>query len=191
MDEVGSIVEPTSSLTWADVIRADFQRVISRYIQNISTCLFRKATRGLRTISIQKSKPKYAYLPSEIVAVRIDRFCVRYDCCSRCRQCPQCDTGSTNFLAWRQRIISLACFANNVIHPWPQMMPTFDREMPLGFTPAICLCWNFESPIWRTREANLSTKTSKILFWTVMLTFGKIVIGLDSTASKTKAKFDS
>ena len=35
-----------------------------------------------------------------------------------------------NFLAWRQRIISLVCFANNAIHPWPQMMPIFDQERP-------------------------------------------------------------
>ena len=35
-----------------------------------------------------------------------------------------------NFLAWRQRIVSLVCFANNAIHPWPQMMPIFDRERP-------------------------------------------------------------
>ena len=32
-----------------------------------------------------------------------------------------------NFLAWTQRIISLVCFANNAIHPWPQVMPIFDR----------------------------------------------------------------
>ena len=57
MDDVGSIVEPTSSLAWADVICADFQRVISLYIQNISTCLSCKAQGGLRTIFIQKSKP--------------------------------------------------------------------------------------------------------------------------------------
>ena len=66
-------------LSWADVIHADFQRVISRYIHNISTCLSSKSQRGIRTISIQKSKLKYAYLPSKIVAVWIDRFCVRYD----------------------------------------------------------------------------------------------------------------
>ena len=48
-----------------------------------------------------------------------------------------------SFLAWRQRIISLVCFANNAIHPWPQVMPIFDREMPPGFTPAICLHCNF------------------------------------------------
>ena len=44
-----------------------------------------------------------------------------------------------------QRIISLACFANNVnvIHPWSQMMPIFDREMPPIFTPAICSHHNF------------------------------------------------
>ena len=28
---------PTSSLVWADVILADFQRVVSRYLQDIST----------------------------------------------------------------------------------------------------------------------------------------------------------
>ena len=48
-----------------------------------------------------------------------------------------------NCLAWRQRIISLVCFANNAIHPWPQVMPIFDREMLPGFTPAIFLCRNF------------------------------------------------
>ena len=48
-----------------------------------------------------------------------------------------------NFLAWRQRIISLVCFANNAIHPWPQVMPIFYREMPPGFTPDSCLRRNF------------------------------------------------
>ena len=48
-----------------------------------------------------------------------------------------------NFLAWRPRIISLVCFANNAIRPWPQVMPIFDREMPPGFSPAICLHRNF------------------------------------------------
>ena len=44
---------------------------------------------------------------------------------------------------WRQRIISLACFANNVIQTCPQVMLIFNREMPPGFTPAICLHHNF------------------------------------------------
>ena len=48
-----------------------------------------------------------------------------------------------NFWAWRQIIISLLCFANNVIHPWPQVMPIFDQEMPPRFTPAIFLRHNF------------------------------------------------
>ena len=48
-----------------------------------------------------------------------------------------------NFLAWRQRIMSLACFANNVIHPCPQVMSILDREMPPEFTPANCLCHNY------------------------------------------------
>ena len=64
---------------WADVILADFQRVISRFLQDISTYLSCTAQRVLRTIFMQKSKPKYACLPSKIVEVWIDRFCVRYD----------------------------------------------------------------------------------------------------------------
>ena len=48
-----------------------------------------------------------------------------------------------NFLAWRQRMISLVCFANSAIHSCPQVMPIFDREMLPGFTPAICLRCNF------------------------------------------------
>ena len=43
-----------------------------------------------------------------------------------------------NFEPW-----NLACFANNIIYPWPQMMPTFSREIPPGYTPAICLCQQF------------------------------------------------
>ena len=44
-----------------------------------------------------------------------------------------------------------------VIHPWPQMMPIFDREMPPRFTPAICLHHNFVyiSPLWRTGETSV------------------------------------
>ena len=78
-DDVGSIVQPTPSLVWANVILADFERVISRYLQDISTYLSCPAQRVLRTIFMQKSKPKYACLPSKIVEVWIDRFCVRYD----------------------------------------------------------------------------------------------------------------
>ena len=80
-DGVGSIVEPTSSLVWADVILADFQRVTSRYLQDINTYLPCTVQRMLRNIYIymHKSKLKYASLPSKIVEVWIDRFCVRYD----------------------------------------------------------------------------------------------------------------
>ena len=85
-----------------------------------------------------------------------------------------------NFVAWRQIIItciSLVCFANNVIHPWPQVMPIFDREMPPRFTPAICLCRNFvfiSTLENRGADVNPLGKTSEILFWIVMPTFGKI-----------------
>ena len=55
------------------------QRVISRYLQDITTDLSCTAQRVLITILMQKTMPKYACLPSEIVEVWIDRFCVRYD----------------------------------------------------------------------------------------------------------------
>ena len=47
-----------------------------------------------------------------------------------------------NSLVWMQTIISLACFAYNVIHPWPHMTLIFDGEIPPGLTPTICLCHN-------------------------------------------------
>ena len=46
-DDIGSIMEPTSSLVWADIILADFQRVISCYLQDISTYLTCTAQRVL------------------------------------------------------------------------------------------------------------------------------------------------
>ena len=73
------IVEPTSSLAWADVIHADFQTVISRRLQNISTYLFCTAERMLRTVIMQNSRLIQACFPIKIDEVRIDRFCVRYD----------------------------------------------------------------------------------------------------------------
>ena len=60
-------------------------------------------------------------------------------------------------LAWRQRIISLVCFANNAIHPLPEAMPKFDRKVPPGFTPDISLSPNlvegFVSPILQFRDS--------------------------------------
>ena len=55
-DDVGSIVEPTSSLASVDVILADFQRAISRYLQNISIYLFYTAEKRLKTIIMQNSR---------------------------------------------------------------------------------------------------------------------------------------
>ena len=48
-----------------------------------------------------------------------------------------------NFLAWRQRIVSLACFASNVVHPWTQVMRIFNQEMPPGSASSICSRRNF------------------------------------------------
>ena len=87
-DDVGSIVEPTSSLAWADVILADFQRVVSRYLQSIRIYLFYKAGRLLRTIFMQNSK-----LIKPCFPIKIDFASVMiHDVgCSRCHQCPQCE----------------------------------------------------------------------------------------------------
>ena len=78
-DDVGSIVGPTSSLACADVILADFQGVISRYLQTIRICFFYTAARMWRTIVIQNSKLIRAWFSIKIDEVWIDRFCVRYN----------------------------------------------------------------------------------------------------------------
>ena len=107
-------------LAWADVIHADFHRVISRYIQNNSTCLSSKSQRGIRTTAIQKSKLKYAYLPSKIVAIWIDRFCVRYDWWRRLQPTssvfPVCERGRTFLTDLFFRIILTHRFFNNDIY---------------------------------------------------------------------------
>ena len=64
---------------WADVIRADFQTVISRYLHNVNTRLFCTADRMFTTIIILNSRLIYACFPIKIDEVWIDRFCVRYD----------------------------------------------------------------------------------------------------------------
>ena len=64
---------------WADVIRADFQTVISRYLHNVNTRLFCTADRMFRTIIMQNSRLIYACFPIKTDEVWIDRFCVRYD----------------------------------------------------------------------------------------------------------------
>ena len=92
------------------------------------------------------------------------------------------------FLGMDQRIISLACFANNVIHPWPQMMLIVDREMPSGFTPSICLLHNFVYISTLENRGNKSIKQNfqNILLWIVLATFGKVIIGLGYMALKSK-----
>ena len=64
---------------WADVIRADFQAVISRYLHNVNTRLFCTADKMFRTIIMQNSRLIYACFPIKIDKVWMDRFCVRYD----------------------------------------------------------------------------------------------------------------
>ena len=78
-DGVGSTIEPTSSLAWADVIYADCQTVISHHLQNISTYLFCTAERMLRTIIMENFRLIQACFPIKIDEVWIYRFCVRYD----------------------------------------------------------------------------------------------------------------
>ena len=78
-DDVGSSKWWRQFHDWADVIHADFQTVISRYLQNISTYLFCTAERMLRTIIMQNSRMIQACFPIKIDEVWINRFCVRYD----------------------------------------------------------------------------------------------------------------
>ena len=87
-------MEPTSSLALADVIHADFQTALSRYLQTFSTYRFCNAERMLRTIIMQNSRLIQACLPIKIGEVWIDRFCARYDWWRRLQQMSsvsQCD----------------------------------------------------------------------------------------------------
>ena len=79
-----------------------------------------------------------------------------------------------NFLAWRQRIISLVCFANlpSIRGPrWCRYLTEKclpDSHLPFVYIVILSVC-----PFWTSGDTNPSTKTSKILFWIVMPTFGK------------------
>ena len=96
MDDVGSSQWWRRLHDWADIIHADFQTVMSRYLHNISSYTFCTAERMLRTIIMQNSGLIQACFPIKIDEVWIDGFCVRYDWwrrhfgCSRRHQCPQC-----------------------------------------------------------------------------------------------------
>ena len=80
---------------WADVILADFQKVISRYLQDISTYLSCTVERVLRTILMQKSSRNMhvyptkssRFEPTDFESVMIDDVG-----CSRHHQCPRCDS---------------------------------------------------------------------------------------------------
>ena len=96
---------------WADVIHADFQTVISRYLQNVSTYLFCTAERMLRTIIMQNSGLIHACFPIKIDEVWIDRFCVRYDWWRRL-QCPQC-AGWLKMLPYVNRMRLLIWFLSH------------------------------------------------------------------------------
>ena len=80
-------------------------------------------------------------------------------------------TWYNNFLAWRQRIISLVCFANNAVRPWCRY--STEKCLPDSHLPFVYVVILSISPFWRIGETNPSTKTSKILFSIVMPTFGK------------------
>ena len=79
MDDVGSSKWWRRLDDWADVIHADFQMVISRYLQNISTCHFCTTEWTFRSIIMKNSRKIQACVPSKMDEVWIDRFCARYD----------------------------------------------------------------------------------------------------------------
>ena len=59
---------------WVDIIRADFQTIISPYLQYISTYLFGTAERMLRPLIMQNSRLIQPCFPSKIVEVWNHRF---------------------------------------------------------------------------------------------------------------------
>ena len=88
-DEVGSNQWRSRLHYWSDIIRADFQAVISRYQRNITNYIFCTADRMLTTCIMKNSKLIQVCFPSKILEVWIARFCVCYDYWRRL-QCPQC-----------------------------------------------------------------------------------------------------
>ena len=108
-------------LPWADVIRVDFQTVISRYLHNVNTRFFCTADRMFRTIIMQNSRLVYACFPIKIDEDWIDRFCVRYDWWRRLQPTssvsPVCLSSHDCFLrffllTWINLIIT--CISNNM-----------------------------------------------------------------------------
>ena len=78
--------EPTSSLSICKVVHLVIYKTLA---------LIFPGQKVLRTIYMQKSKPRYAFLPNKIIEVWIDRFCVRYDWWRRLHQCPRCKYDNT------------------------------------------------------------------------------------------------
>ena len=104
---------------WADVIHADFQTVISRVQQNISTYNFCTTERMLRTVIMQNSRLIQACFPIKINEVWIDRFCVRYDWWRRLQR-----TSSVSAV-WTAHTVILGRWTTRKIspHPWPHGKP--------------------------------------------------------------------
>ena len=95
MDDFGSSQWWRRLHDWADVIHADFQTVISRYLQNISTYLSCAAERMSRTIIMQNSRMIQACFLSKSTRFESTDFAsVMIDDvgCSRRHQYPQCDS---------------------------------------------------------------------------------------------------
>ena len=91
MDDVGSSQWWRRLHDWADVIHADFQTVISRYLQNINTNLFCTAEVMLRTIIMPQAVPGI-FLSKSTRFESSDFASVMIDGVGRSRryQCPQC-----------------------------------------------------------------------------------------------------
>ena len=78
-DDVGSSQWWRRLHDWADVIHADFQMVISRYLQNINTYLFCTAERMLRTIIMQNFRLINACFLYKSTRFESTDFASRYD----------------------------------------------------------------------------------------------------------------
>ena len=88
---------------WADVILADFQTVISHYLQNISTEFFCAAERMLRTIIMQIFRLIQAFFVAKSSRFKLTDFAsVMTDDvgCSGRHQCTQCFACPQNIFAY-------------------------------------------------------------------------------------------
>ena len=102
---------------WADVILADFQTVMSHYLQNISTIFFSAAERKLRTIIVQIFRLIQAFFLAKSSRFKSADFAsVMTDDvgCSGRHQCTQC-VHSPSLVGGCKTVTGVWCMASNLL----------------------------------------------------------------------------